>query len=242
MSDTLDIPRVDADEFADDAIPPLQPGDNLDADEFLRRYEGMPEECRAELIGGIVYIMPPVSHADHGRPHSAANYTLAHYASFTPQVDAGDNSTTRLDLGDVPQPDLLLRIEEEAGGQSRMVDRYVEGSPELVIEIAASSASIDLNQKLAAYLRSGVREYVVYRTLARKLDWFVLNGNTYDTLPPDPADGLLKSRVFPGLWLDREALFRRNLKGLRNAVEAGCETREHQAFVERLREAAGDTE
>ena len=71
----------------------------------------------------------------------------------------------RLDEDNEPQPDVLLRIEPDAGGQSRVSgDDYIEGAPELVVEIVASSTSVDLHDKLRAYRRNGVREYVVWRT------------------------------------------------------------------------------
>ena len=240
MTRTLPIPTVAAPP-EDDRIPPLENGDNLDADEFLRRYEAMPEECDAELVEGIVYMASPVSHANHGRPHQHAGYWLAHYASFTQHTDIGDNSTTRLDLDNAPQPDLLLRLEACAGGQSRLVDDYIDGAPELVVEVAASSAAIDLNQKLTAYLRNGVREYVVVRTLDRAIDYFVLADGRYDRIEPDPADRLHKSRAFPGLWLDSDALLTRDLPRLRAAVDTGCQSPEHADFVKRLKQAAGDT-
>ena len=230
----------DAPPAAKPAIPPLENGDNLDLDEFLRRYEAMPEDCDAELIEGIVYMASPVSHQPHGRPHTHVSYWLVHYARFTPGVDTGDNSTTRLDLGNAPQPDLLLRIPEAAGGTSVLADDdYIDGPPELVVEVAASTASVDLNQKYAAYLRNGVAEYLVWRTRDRALDWFVLEDGEYQRLTPDPADGLLKSRAFPGLWLDADALLAGNLPELAAAVEAGCQAAPGRAeFLDRL--AAAD--
>ena len=218
----------------DAAIPPLENGDNLDVHEFLRRYEAMPDDCDAELIEGIVYMASPVSQRRHSRPHTHANYWLVHYARFTRGVDTGDNATTRLDLGNAPQPDLLLRIPESAGGSSREDGDYIEGPPELVVEVAASSASVDLNQKYTAYARNRVAEYLVWRTRDRALDWFALDGGEYRRLAADPADGLLKSEVFPGLWLDADALISGDLPRLAAAVERGCATPPHAAFARKL--------
>ena len=83
------------------------------------------------------------------------------------------NATVRLDLDNEPQPDALLRIDSAAGGQSRLsTGDCIEGAPELIVEVAASSAAYDLHDKLRAYRRSGVREYVVWRVPDRQLDWF----------------------------------------------------------------------
>ena len=239
MADVLTVPVAldDKREEPTASVPELQNGDNLTVSEFLRRYEAMPADCDAELIEGIVYMASPVSHTNHGRPHQSFGGLLFTYQTYTPLVDGGDNSTTTLDLENAPQPDLLLRIDEKAGGSSREVGDYLEGPPELVVEIAASSASIDLNQKKRAYRRNGVKEYVVWRTLANEIDWFILDGGDF-VLNTPAEDGLLKSRVFPGLWLDAAALVKQDLPAVRTAVEAGCKSEEHAAFVKRLTQAA----
>src|SRR5690606_19504039 len=127
----------------------------------------------------------------------------------TPGLIPGDNGTMWIDRDNAPQPDLFLMIPPEQGGGARVTDDdYIDGSPELVIEVAASSVSIDLHQKLTAYQRNGVKEYLVWRTRDREVDWFALNDGLYLPLKPDAADGLLKSGVFPGLWLDADALIK----------------------------------
>ena len=245
MPDTLTpdlvLPTIEPDDFPDGYVPPLQNGDHLDADEFLRRYKAMPEDVKAELLDGIVYIMAPVGHEDHGRPHIHIGGILFIYASFTPHVDVGDNSTTRLADTEAPQPDALLRVESDAGGRSRLVDGVIHGPPELLIEVSASSASVDLNKKLRVYLEYGAQEYLVVRKAAGKVDWFAFDGGRATAIEPEGESGLMKSRVFPGLWLDKSALLRGDLAALRTAVEAGCRSPEHAAFVERLKRATGDT-
>jgi hypothetical protein len=154
-------------------IPPLQNGDRLTRDEFERRYAAMPDVKKAELVEGVVYMPSPVSTENHGSPHFDLASVLGAYRMATPGVQGGDNATIRLDLDNEPQPDLFLRIAEEHGGQSRIEDGYVVGAPELVAEIAASRVSYDLHDKLNAYRRNEVREYVVWRVLEREIDWFV---------------------------------------------------------------------
>jgi Uma2 family endonuclease len=215
-------------------VPVLWAGDKLTRDEFERRYAAMPDLKKAELIEGVVYVGSPVRHAHHGRPDRVLSSWLTFYEEATPAVDSSSNATLRLDLDNEPQPDLLLRLPEHAGGRSRIAaDGYLEGPPELVIEVAASSVSYDLHQKLGVYRRNGVPEYLVHRADDREVDWFVLEGGVYVRQQPDAA-GMLKSRVFPGLWLDVPALLRGDLQALRAAIERGTADPLHAALVRRL--------
>ncbi len=104
-----------------------------------------------------------------------------------------------------------------------------------MIEVAASSVSYDLHQKLGAYRRNGVLEYLVHRVDDGEVDWFVLEGGTYVRQQPN-ADGLLESRVFAGLWLDVAALLRGDLPALREAVERGVAAPQHAMLCTRLRQ------
>jgi Uma2 family endonuclease len=155
------------------AIPPLENGDRLTRAEFERRYLAMPHLEKAELIEGVVHIPSPVRQRDQGRQHSHLNFWLCAYEGSTPGFEVGDNSTVRLDLDNMPQPDCLLFIQPEHGGRVRISEQgYIEGAPDLVAEVASSSASSDLGDKLKAYRRNGAREYVVWRVLDRQIDWF----------------------------------------------------------------------
>ncbi|HEY9646203.1 MAG TPA: Uma2 family endonuclease, partial [Chroococcidiopsis sp.] len=184
-------------------IPPLENGDCLNRFEFERRYNAMPGLHKVELIEGIVYIPAALRFRSHGEPHSWMMTWLGFYAAMTPGVSVGDAPTVRLDMDNEPQPDAVLLIDAAAGGQSRLSeDDYIEGAPELVVEIAASSVAIDLHAKKNAYRRNGVREYIVWQVLDRRLDWFVLEQGEFLEAAAD-ANGVLSSQVFPGLWLDR---------------------------------------
>ena len=219
------------------AIPPLENGDRLSRAEFERRYEAMPELKKAELIEGEVYVGSPVRHRQHGAPHLQLNGWLAVYLAGTPGVEAGDNSSVRMDVANEPQPDAFLMIKPECGGRARISDDdYVEGAPELVAEIAASSVSYDLGKKLHAYERNGVREYLVWRVQDREIDWFVLRDGKYEALAAGD-DGILRSTVFPGLWLDRAALLRGDLAAVLAALQQGLAAADHAAFVAGLRGA-----
>jgi Uma2 family endonuclease len=197
----------------------------------------MPELKKAELIEGEVYVSSPVRVRRHARPHGQLMTWIGTYAAGTPGLLAADNATIRLDLDNEPQPDVFLLIEPECGGQARISeDDYVEDAPELVGEVAASSVSIDLGKKLHVYRRNGVREYIVWRMRDRAIDWFVLREGRYESLAPG-ADGLLRSEVFPGLWLDPAALLRGDLATVLAVVRQGAESPEHAAFAARLQGA-----
>jgi Uma2 family endonuclease len=215
-------------------IPPLEDGVRLTRAEFERRYEAMPNLKKAELIEGVVHVPSPVRHGYHGRQHSYLNGWLVVYQASTPGVEASDNSTVRLDLDNVPQPDCLLFIQPEHGGKVRIdEDGYIEGAPEMVAEVAASSTSYDLGDKLKAYQRNGVREYVVWRVLDQELDWFVNREGRFERLSP-AADGILRSTLFCGLWLDPAALLGGDINAVLAILQQGLNSPEHAEFVAEL--------
>jgi Uma2 family endonuclease len=213
-------------------VPPLENGDRLTRPEFERRYEAMPHLKKAELIEGVVYVGSPVRFTHHGQPDSDMQIWLGTYRVSTPGTGSGGNSTVRLDLDNEPQPDILLR--REVGGSSRIdADGYIEGAPELVVEIAASSASYDLHDKLRAYRRNGVQEYIVWSVLDRRIHWLALHDGSYQPLTPDER-GIVRSEVFPGLWLAATALLAGDMATVMATLQQGLAAAEHTAFVASL--------
>ena len=212
-------------------IPLLAAGDHLPRDEFLRRWEAQPHIKRAELIGGRVYMPSPVS-GDHGRMDRRIGGWLAVYQAATPGVD-GANNATSLMLEDAPQPDLSLLILPEYGGRSRVEGLYFQGAPEFLAEVSATSASNDLHDKYGLYQSAGVQEYLVVLLFEEEIRWHILADGHYQILPPD-ADGLWRSRVFPGLWLDGKALLSGNLREILDRLQDGLRSPEHTDFVARL--------
>jgi len=213
-------------------VPALFAGDRLSRAEFERRYSAMPEVKKAELIEGVVYMPSPVS-KKHSGPHFLIVLWLGHYYEATPGVEVLDNSTVRLDLENEPQPDALLRIAPDLGGQSRDCGDYIGGAPELVAEVANTSESYDLHDKLRAYQRNGVREYIVWRVADAAIDWFVLRDDRYQRLELDAA-GCYRSEVFPGLWLDPAALVHGDAARHAAVWQQGLASPEHAVFAETL--------
>lgn len=215
-------------------VPPLENGDRLTRAEFEKRYAATPHIKKAELVEGVVYMAAALRFRKHGRPHAQLLGWLFNYQVATPNTELGDNSTVRLDLDNEPQPDAALFITPETGGRVRISDDdYLEGAPELIAEVAASSASYDLGDKKKAYRRNGVREYIVWQMFENKLDWFALQDDEYVPLMPD-AERVIRSQVFPGLWLSVEALRSDDMQTLLSVLQKGLASAEHETFVQRL--------
>ncbi|ABW27402.1 Uma2 family endonuclease [Acaryochloris marina] len=212
----------------------LENGDHLTRDEFERRYHAMPHQKKAELIEGVVYLPSPLRFEPHAEPHGNLMTWLGFYKAMTSGVRMGDNPTVRLDLDNEPQPDAVLLIDTLAGGQCQLSeDGYLEGAPELVAEVAASTAAYDSYDKKVAYRRNGVQEYIIWQVLDQKLDWFSLQRGEYLSLPADET-GVIRSQVFPGLWLSVPGLLAGEMAQVLSILQQGLATTEHQAFIESL--------
>ncbi len=215
-------------------LPPLMAGDHLTRAEFERRYVAQPHIRKAELIEGVVYMPSPVHLNKHSKPHSRIIGWLFNYVAATPGADFGDNATVRLDRENEVQPDAFLRLHETVGGQSRAgIDDYLEGAPELIVEVAASSAAYDLYEKLRVYRRNGVQEYLVLLAYEQETRWFQLVEGEYKLLLPDEA-GVLRSQVFPGLHFHADLFWADDLAGMLKVLQAGLALPEHHAFVQEL--------
>ena len=173
----------------------------------------------------------PVSTEGHVSPQADPATVLRLYRAYTPGVQVADNATVRLDSDNEPQPDVSLRIVDERVGRSRLEDGYIIGALELVAEVAASSASYDLHDKMHALRRNGVREYLVWRVLDSAIDWFVLCGGAYRRLPL--VDGQYRSEGFPGLWLEPAALLAPDLPRVLEVLQAGLASDEHAGVCHR---------
>ncbi len=217
-------------------LPTLHNGDHLTQAEFHRRYEAYPEDVKFELIGGIVYMASPLKRK-HGTSHPELNLVLTVYKAGTPGVEVADNMTAILGEESEPQPDLMLRLLTECGGQSKYNEEdYLVGAPELVAEVAHSSKAIDMGRKRQDYLEAGVQEYIVLCIEEQELHWFHFPSRK--KLKAD-RNGVWKSRVFPGLWIHGPALLARDSARLMATVQQGLATPDHAKFARRLAEKLG---
>ena len=214
--------------------PPLVDGERLGREEYHRRYLEMPDVKKAELINGVVHMPTPVRTDLVGMPRLHLCGWLGHYPWHTPGLRAGSHCTIRFQGDNDLQPDIMLMIDRSHGGQAMLdSDGYITGAPELLAEVAGSSSSKASDERIQVFLANGVREYVLLRKKDGAVDWFILRDGKYEPLPLD--EGLYKSEVFPGLWLDPAALLRGDGVTVLATLQRGLATAEHAAFVERLR-------
>lgn len=193
----------------------------------------MPHVKKAELIEGIVYMGSPGRIRSHSKPHGMILAWLGAYSAATSGTDFGDNGSLRLDPDNEPQPDAYLRIEAEAGGRSHIdVEDYLAGAPEMVVEVAASSASIDTRDKRHVYRRNGIQEYVVWRVLEKQVDWWELVEGDYQ--PIGPSGSIVESKAFPGLRLAVPMLLAANLRAVLDELQSGLRSEAHRLFMTRL--------
>ena len=226
--------------IVEQCVPPLTAGDKLTRAEFLRRWEAHPEIKKAELLGGIVFMPSPLSLA-RAEMDGDVGAWLGAYRAATPGTASGHSATSFI-LEDTPQPDNFLRILPEYGGSSRTEDKYLGGRPELLAEICASSAAYDLHIKLPLYEAAGIPEYLTILLFEQEVRWHGLVGDQYQLLSADRS-GLLRSRIFPGLWLDSKALLEGNLRQVLARLHKGLRSAEHKRFVAELarRKRAGES-
>lgn len=218
---------------------PLQAGERMDQPTFHARYEAMALGTRAELIQGVVH-MPAALKRPHSRHHAQFVMWMTLYESETPGVEAHDNATAILSESSEPQPDGFLMISPEFGGSASVNERdYIIGAPEFVGEISDSSAAIDLGAKKQDYEAAGVAEYVVLDIAQRQVLWFFSREGKYETVEP-ANDGIFRSAVFPGLWLDSEAWVGLDAKRMRRVLQQGLDSAEHDDFVQKLSAAKRD--
>jgi len=216
---------------------PLEEGDCVLWPEFERR-AALTSERKLELIDGVVYVGPPVSF-DHGAPHSLLNMWLGVYSAGTRGTAVASDTTLRLDMKNAPQPDVGMGIRREAGGRLRLDEKgYIVGGIELIAEVAKSTSSKDLHKKKEAYETHGCLEYVVYVVHTRSVVWFVQEESGYVPLEPDER-GILRSRVFPGLWLDARGLTELDGAKILETLREGLATKEHVAFAGDLAQRLG---
>lgn len=217
-------------------FPPLESGDRLTRVEFERRYNARPDLKKAELIEGVVYVASPVRIRQHAQPHQRISTWIGVYCAATPGVLAADNGTYRMDLDNEPQPDISVWIDEALGGGAAISeDDYLEGTPELLIEVAASSAAYDLHEKQHAYRRNGIQEYLVLQVYEQVVTWYRWEEGEYREIQPDDA-GVLRSERFPGLWLAPANFWEGNLAGVLAVLQTGLDAEEHALFVAELAE------
>jgi Uma2 family endonuclease len=216
-------------------VMPLQNGDHLSRDDFHARYLNTPKNFRAELVKGTVIVPSPLG-CPHGHYHALAIAWLITYQASTPGTRCYDNTTTIFDDQNEFQPDCSLVILPSHGGKQAIPSQYIEGAPQLVVEVAGSSRAYDLFEKYEIYEKLGVQEYVVILLEENEIRWHRAEGGKFALV--HSTDGLYRSIVCPGLWLNQAAFLGQDAATLIKSLGEGIATPEHAAFVEALHKAA----
>lgn len=209
--------------------PTLQNGDRLSLSEFKQLYANSPKIRRAELIEGVVYVASPV-YLPHARGQMLMNMMLGIYESATNGVTAVGEQSVELDSDNEVQPDALLWINDSVDivGQGLVV-----GSPTLVVEVAVSTRSYDLGLKKQVYRRNKVQEYLVLAAHEKEVYWFSWQDGAYQPIEAD-ENGIYRSRVFPGLWLNAVAFWQNDTANLIKTLQQGINSAEHATFIQTL--------
>jgi hypothetical protein len=215
-----------------EVLPPLVNGDRLDQKTFHERFEAMPD-VHAELIGGIVFVTSR-QRVLPGTQHVKLAHLTSVYVGETPGAEGAVSATTILGPDAEPEPDTLLRILPECGGQTGVDNRgYLTGAPEWIGEISENAESIDLNRKKLDYEKARVREYMVAAVRTNQIFWFIRRRGKFKSLAAG-ADGIIRSEVFPGFWFHADAFLHSDRKRLLAALRKGLASAEHAAFVAKL--------
>jgi Uma2 family endonuclease len=202
------------------SLVPLESGDRLTRAEFHRRYCARPDIKKAELIKGVVYVAPPVS-GRHGEPYITMGAWARFYTMSTPGIHVTGDTTLILAGANEIQPDLMVfRDPAPPGGAYFRDDFYVEGPPQLIVEIAVSSRAYDLREKFSVYQEAGVAEYIVWRVPDGQIDWFRLEHGRYVRVEPDER-GVIESAAFPGLRLSVRAMLANDLAAVLAEMQRG---------------------
>jgi Uma2 family endonuclease len=214
-----------------DALFALENGARMNQPMFHALYKNTPEGFRAQLIGGIVYVMASPTSLRHGRPHARVVHWLGLYSDETPGTDVLDNTTNILGPESEPEPDACLLIQPEYGGRTTTDENeMLVGAPELVVEVANTTRAIDLGRKKADYQEAGVQEYVVVLAQEQSAVWFRHTADGFVDLAVG-ADGVFRSELFPGLWLDPRGIFDPTTRRLTTVSRKGLASPEHAAFI-----------
>lgn len=214
-------------------IPLLENGDRLSREEFHRRYEAMPENVKAELIKGVVYFRTKTK-VSHGEANATIVGLIGLYSINSLGTNFVIHPTLIFDGKNECQPDAVLRIDENCGGKSWINDDdYLEGSPELIVEISSSTASYDLHDKFEIYEKKGVQEYIVWRVLDHQIDWFSLKNGKYERLSTN-KQGIIESKSFADLRLNLKAMLKDDLKRVLVDLHKGLQSKKYKEFFAAL--------
>ena len=96
---------------------------------------------------------------------------------------------------------------------------------------SSNFAGVSTVEYATSHAAAGALEYLVLNLRDSRLHWFDLKANQELTADPD---GIIRVRVFPGLWIDPAAVVARDLRALLATLDKGLASADHAAFVAEL--------
>ena len=192
---------------------------------------GTSPETNADLVGGVVHLWIRVT-VSHGQMSATLNGGIGLSRVGLTGIHGGVRTTTVLGDDSEVQPDATLRF--PIGGTSAVNDDdYLVGCPELVCDVVDTADAHALTARRADDERYGATEVVMVTVREPRVLWLVGEGDRLTERSPD-ADGVYRSGVFPGLWLDPAALLAEDMQRLLDVLRQGLATPEHAAFAASL--------
>jgi Uma2 family endonuclease len=160
------------------------------------------EHVDAEWVDGEIILMAPESDS-----HNDVGLWLVALFTLYAEASGGtvrNNMFLRLPRGRrLRVPDLMYFT---SASRKRIRPTYVDGPPDLVVEIVSpDSQNRDRRDKYLEYQSGGVREYWVIDPLAKTMDAYALRGRQYRAIPP--VDDRLESIALSGVFLRSRWIF-----------------------------------
>lgn len=174
---------------------------------FTEFLELVREDQKADLLDGVIYMASPESW-DHNKLVRWLTLVLGSFIEARKLGELAINRVAfRLSRNSSPEPDLGF---VETSRVDRIKQGYVEGPPDLAIEIVSpDSVDRDYENKRRRYEEAGVGEYWIIDPLDSTATFLVLEKGVF--VEAHPKDFIYQSRVLTGLSLDVRWLWQRPL-------------------------------
>jgi len=176
-------------------------------------YLQWPDEERWEIIDGVPYDMSPAPSTKHQAISMELGRQIANYlrdkecqvfaAPFDVRLPLNEEKDE--EIYNIVQPDLSVICDP-----SKLDEQGCKGAPDLVIEIISPfTAKKELNEKFNLYERSGIPEYwVVFPKFNVVVVYSLDDEERYQKSGEFTSDQLLSTKLFPGLEIKLEDVFR----------------------------------
>ena len=167
-------------------------------------YAALPEGAPYQLIEGKL-VMSPAPTSNHQRILIRLTRVLA---TFVESRSLGEVLIAPLDVylseKNALQPDLIYIAEE----RNHIVEKHIEGAPDLVMEILSpSNASYDLYLKKDIYEEAGVREYWIVDPMQESVAVYFLEADKFKLQGQYTDQDSAASVILEGFAMPLDELF-----------------------------------